>query len=715
MFVVDSTRSSKSRSSQIEIELSIKTESIDSFSSGRIKSPGTRPTVLLEPKNSDLLDHTQVPGLPTSNPIVSVAEHPTVGSQLDVKPVIDSVSTSSVIQSTGNVDKIMSGMVTSICATVVSSVPVIPPTIVVSSTPIISSITPTLTSPVQFNLQDIPNVSERIHFNPSTALKLKTGKYFRDNQPTLSESTPSCTPPSVITTTSPLPTSQSITIKPNCPPPIGQSAGSLDKTWPPIQVMGLSIQPTSSVPVPLSLSTKPSKVLEPPPAHSQVKSPPAVSQIDTSMKNLNIPFGSNILPPGVPNYTDLFPFQKHNLLAMQQQQSTKPSTGYEVSSLPYNVLHPGVSAVPEMLSFMHPFSQELRNQPIRASLPMPPRMMYPAGFGISQLTPDQSVAFAMAEAQTRQQNESLKESSSQKQSKPKIKEEPDHVQERIFAEHNASMPPPPGMMRGYSHVMIPNSSDSMFYNQPRGQMLLPQSFVPPVPDLSKQLASTQSDVMKRSPGMKTPSPHESAFLQHTQQQHRPHSQSPRVPSPSAYRKDISPEQNLVELRGQYAGHHASQTIQPSFGLPVTHVASIHNSDPTHQVSIRPKEDEHQEIVRRCSDAEESQLQQHNPDQARHEPVQHSSQEQFPPPQPPAEDQTQLSAIERHPILLTGVMELKNNQATIQLHYVSGSMEVANRSLRMFIGANQPVRVTQRMRIEPTQLSALERKIQVCSV
>lgn len=69
--------------------------------------------------------------------------------------------------------------------------------------------------------------------------------------------------------------------------------------------------------------------------------------------------------------------------------------------------------------------------------------------------------------------------------------------------------------------------------------------------------------------------------------------------------------------------------------------------------------------------------------------------------------------ERYPVLWNGILALKNDQACVQMHFLSGNRDISSRALPPFAEMNaQPLRITQRMRIEYSQLSALERKIQV---
>ncbi|KAH9409556.1 hypothetical protein TYRP_010566, partial [Tyrophagus putrescentiae] len=71
-----------------------------------------------------------------------------------------------------------------------------------------------------------------------------------------------------------------------------------------------------------------------------------------------------------------------------------------------------------------------------------------------------------------------------------------------------------------------------------------------------------------------------------------------------------------------------------------------------------------------------------------------------------------SIVTKYPILWSGLLALKNDSVSVQMHFVSGNREISRRALPQFSEINmQPLRITQRMRLDQVQLSALERKIQ----
>lgn len=72
--------------------------------------------------------------------------------------------------------------------------------------------------------------------------------------------------------------------------------------------------------------------------------------------------------------------------------------------------------------------------------------------------------------------------------------------------------------------------------------------------------------------------------------------------------------------------------------------------------------------------------------------------------------------QRYPIVWQGLLALKNENAVCQFHFVSGNMRVASESLPTNPdGTTLPLRISQRMRLETTQLDGVARKLQVCRI
>jgi hypothetical protein len=69
--------------------------------------------------------------------------------------------------------------------------------------------------------------------------------------------------------------------------------------------------------------------------------------------------------------------------------------------------------------------------------------------------------------------------------------------------------------------------------------------------------------------------------------------------------------------------------------------------------------------------------------------------------------------QRYSIMWQGLLALKNDSAACQMHFVSGNIAVARDSLPSNPdGSIPPLRISQRMRLEQTQLEGVARKMQV---
>jgi len=79
-------------------------------------------------------------------------------------------------------------------------------------------------------------------------------------------------------------------------------------------------------------------------------------------------------------------------------------------------------------------------------------------------------------------------------------------------------------------------------------------------------------------------------------------------------------------------------------------------------------------------------------------------------QVPASGDSQI--LQRYPIVWRGLLALKNDQASVQIQFISGNQEVARTALPpMADGQAAPVRISQRMRLEQSQLEGVARKMQ----
>lgn len=70
-------------------------------------------------------------------------------------------------------------------------------------------------------------------------------------------------------------------------------------------------------------------------------------------------------------------------------------------------------------------------------------------------------------------------------------------------------------------------------------------------------------------------------------------------------------------------------------------------------------------------------------------------------------------LQRYPVMWQGLLALKNDQAAVQMHFVSGNHNVAICSLPTISeGGTPPLRIAQRMRLEQTQLEGVARRMQM---
>ncbi|CAL1268079.1 unnamed protein product [Larinioides sclopetarius] len=69
-------------------------------------------------------------------------------------------------------------------------------------------------------------------------------------------------------------------------------------------------------------------------------------------------------------------------------------------------------------------------------------------------------------------------------------------------------------------------------------------------------------------------------------------------------------------------------------------------------------------------------------------------------------------LQRYPVIWQGILALKNDQAAVQMHFVSGNLNIARASLPPVDFETSPLRIAQRMRLEPQQLEGVKKKIQM---
>jgi len=77
-------------------------------------------------------------------------------------------------------------------------------------------------------------------------------------------------------------------------------------------------------------------------------------------------------------------------------------------------------------------------------------------------------------------------------------------------------------------------------------------------------------------------------------------------------------------------------------------------------------------------------------------------------------ETLLDLLKRFPVLWQGLLGLKNDTAAVQMHFLSGNVALAESSLPRSAKPNEvppPLRISQRMKLEPSQLDGVEKRIQ----
>lgn len=81
-------------------------------------------------------------------------------------------------------------------------------------------------------------------------------------------------------------------------------------------------------------------------------------------------------------------------------------------------------------------------------------------------------------------------------------------------------------------------------------------------------------------------------------------------------------------------------------------------------------------------------------------------------QVPPQADSLLLLLQRYPVMWQGMLALKTDQAAVQMHFVYGNRQVAQDSLPMNAEGTIPLRIAQRMRLEPAQIEGVARKMQV---
>lgn len=81
--------------------------------------------------------------------------------------------------------------------------------------------------------------------------------------------------------------------------------------------------------------------------------------------------------------------------------------------------------------------------------------------------------------------------------------------------------------------------------------------------------------------------------------------------------------------------------------------------------------------------------------------------------PPPQADTLPRLLEVYPLMWQGLLALKTEQAAVQMHFVFGNKKIAKASLPVNADhTTPPLRIAQRMRMEPSQIEGVARKMQV---
>ena len=377
-----------------------------------------------------------------------------------------------------------------------------------------------------------------------------------------------------------------------------------------------------------------------------------------------------------------------------------------------------------------------------------PRFLYPPGFQLSSgLTPEMFVAEQARHIElTKEQQKIHEEISKQKLLQNTVKKDDlhrqqlleeslKHLQEQSF-QLDIMGPPSTGQrtpsfspnLRNFPNFQTPDRfGDSSLMHQMlpvNGQtrnIPLPAHGFSGATDLTKLPSQSMStEPAKRSPSLK-PSIVEPTYLPQVHRQQLP---SPGTPS-SVYRKDLPTVQEPTAdmIRSQITTNsqfHPKDLTSNAMPLNMSsHVAAQQRqlSRSPSQLSELPNVD-HSNLVKRplsvhnsiSSDAPVNLPTVHSIPNPISPYLGTSNPTSQPASTPPRPQDDGAGILLKYPVLWTGVLALKNDLASVQMHFVSGSRSLTARALHSFSDSENPLRITQRMRIDQTQLQALERKI-----
>ncbi|XP_074655881.1 uncharacterized protein LOC141909355 isoform X2 [Tubulanus polymorphus] len=82
------------------------------------------------------------------------------------------------------------------------------------------------------------------------------------------------------------------------------------------------------------------------------------------------------------------------------------------------------------------------------------------------------------------------------------------------------------------------------------------------------------------------------------------------------------------------------------------------------------------------------------------------------PELPNHPDSLMVLLQKYPVMWQGILALKNDNAAVQMHFVSGNSTLVKLSMPGIIeGLPAPLRIAQRMRLEPTQLDGVSKRMQ----
>ncbi|KFM61671.1 hypothetical protein X975_17022, partial [Stegodyphus mimosarum] len=204
-----------------------------------------------------------------------------------------------------------------------------------------------------------------------------------------------------------------------------------------------------------------------------------------------------------------------------------------------------------------------------------------------------------------------------------------------------------------------------------------------------------------------------------------HSQLVSLHNP-ATEKRVNPEHSKKVVHARTLSHQGSSTSPGPVGLGPAHspvpwpaVIQSHNSHSSLAQSSHVMMPSAKPSNRRISSHPTSQIGSDVPSHvpppahAMSQPASVPRTSQTPPHAGQVSGHADAFILQRYPVMWQGLLALKNDQAAVQMHFVSGNPNIARASLPPIVdGEPSPVRIAQRMRLETSQLDGVNRKIQV---